>query len=125
VTDVVAEWSRAAERALALGLTKDALVMDPGLGFAKNARQSTALLAAIGTITREVGVPVCVGASRKSFLVAGDPVAPSERIGASIAAALFAARNGAAILRVHDVRETRQALDLERRLGASAKAEVP
>jgi dihydropteroate synthase len=125
VADVVAEWGRAAERALARGLTKDALVMDPGLGFAKNGRQSTALLAATGTILREVGVPVCVGASRKSFLAGGERVAPSERIGASIAAALFAARNGAAILRVHDVRATRQALDLERKLGVSAKAEVP
>jgi dihydropteroate synthase len=128
VAEVVTEWSRAAERALAQGLTRDALVMDPGLGFAKNARQSTALLAATGTIARAVGVPVCVGASRKSFLagLAGtEKVAPAERIGASIAAALFAARNGAAILRVHDVRATRQALDLERTLGAGAKGEVP
>ena len=117
VKDVVAEWTAAAARAVARGVPRDALVMDPGLGFAKNARQSTALLAATGTIAAAVGVPVCVGASRKSFLAAADRDAkPAERIGASIAAALFAARHGAAILRVHDVRATRQAIDLERAL---------
>ena len=123
VKDVVAEWRAAASRAMAQGLTPDALIMDPGLGFAKNARQSTALLAATGTIAREVGVPVCVGASRKSFLVRGASrtEAPADRLGASLAAALFAARAGAAILRVHDVRATRQALDLDGALRAASE----
>jgi dihydropteroate synthase len=117
VEDVIAEWTRAAERSLAAGLPREALVMDPGLGFAKNARQSLALLAATGTIARRVGVFVCVGASRKSFLALGEKgLSPEDRIGASISAALFAARSGAAMLRVHDVRATRQAIDLERRL---------
>jgi dihydropteroate synthase len=56
-----------------------------------------------------------VGASRKSFLTLADPGAPpAERLGASIAAALHAARSGADIVRVHDVRATRQAIDLQR-----------
>ena len=123
VTDVVAEWGAAAARAMAGGLNRDALIMDPGLGFAKNARQSTALLAATGTILREVGVPVCVGASRKSFLAVADRGrAPAERLGASIAAALFAARAGASLLRIHDVRATRQAIDLDRALRAASEA---
>jgi dihydropteroate synthase len=118
VADVLAEWNAAASRAVSAGLGRSSLVMDPGLGFAKNARQSAALLARIGEVVRGVDVPVAVGASRKSFLAVVDADAPpGERTGASIAAALHAARAGAHLLRVHDVRATRQALDLERELG--------
>jgi len=67
-------------------------------------------------------VPVAVGASRKSFLTIVERDAPpAERIGASIAAALHAARAGACILRVHDVRATRQAIDLDRALAGGAR----
>ena len=125
VRDVCAEWESAAERARSAGVPRDAIVMDPGFGFAKNARHSLELLARLDEIVRAVGGPVAVGASRKSFLalVAGpagaapskpETVPASERLGASIAAALHAARAGAAIVRVHDVRATRQAIDLER-----------
>ncbi len=123
VRDVIAEWRVAAERAIEKGLPGDALLMDPGLGFAKNARQSLALLAATSKIVRKVGVPVVVGASRKSFLAVADAHAPpAERLGASIAAAVYAAREGAAVLRVHDVRATRQAIDLDRALRDRSEA---
>ncbi|HEX3772331.1 MAG TPA: dihydropteroate synthase [Polyangiaceae bacterium] len=142
VRDVCDEWEAAADRARSAGVPGEALVMDPGLGFAKNARHSAELLARLDEVVRAVGVPVAVGASRKSFLTVVDPVegrprvktAPSERIGASIAAALHAVRAGAQVLRVHDVRATGQALDLERvltrppatangaRLGGGARA---
>jgi dihydropteroate synthase len=116
--DVMAEWGAAAERARAAGVPRHAMVMDPGLGFAKNARQSTELLVRLGEIVAALDVPVAVGASRKSFLTIVDADAsPTERLGASIAAAVHAARAGASILRVHDVRATRQAIDLARRLG--------
>jgi dihydropteroate synthase len=123
VLDVCSEWGSAAERARSAGVARDAVVMDPGLGFAKNARHSLELLARIDEVVHATGVPVAVGASRKSFLaVATDAQAvarserarPAERVGASVAAALHAARAGATILRVHDVRATRQAIDLER-----------
>jgi dihydropteroate synthase len=113
VNDVCAEWEAAATRAVACGVPREALLMDPGLGFAKNAIQSTELLANLDEIVTKVGCPVVVGASRKSFLAVVDPDAgPGERVGASIAAAIHAAANGAAVLRVHDVRATRQALGL-------------
>ena len=115
VHDVIDEWKRAAARAIKRGVRADALICDPGLGFSKNARHSAELLARTGDIVRSVRHPVLIGASRKSFLAKLDKAAsPSERVGASIAAALHAARAGAAALRVHDVRATRQALDLER-----------
>jgi dihydropteroate synthase len=117
VGDVCAEWEAAAGRAASCGVPRAAILMDPGFGFAKNARQSLELLARLGEIVARVEAPVVVGASRKSFLAAVDPDAPSgARIGASIAAALHAAAAGAAVLRVHDVRATRQAVDTARSL---------
>jgi dihydropteroate synthase len=120
VEDVCAEWDAAARRAAQHGVPSEALLMDPGLGFAKNGRQSAELLARAGEIVARVGAPVVVGASRKSFLAAVDPDAPpGARIGASIAAALHAVRAGVSVLRVHDVRATRQAVDTARRLGGA------
>jgi len=113
VADVAREWAQAAARARTQGVAASAIAMDPGLGFAKNARHSAQILRRIGELARAVSAPVVVGASRKSFLTLVDAGAPpSERIGASIAAAAFAAERGAKVLRVHDVRATRQAIDV-------------
>jgi len=117
VADVRREWLEASQRAVAAGVPPEALVMDPGLGFAKNARQSLDLLRRLDELTRSMATPVAVGASRKSFLTCVDRGAPADaRLGASLAAALTAARHGARILRVHDVRATAQAVDLDRLL---------
>jgi dihydropteroate synthase len=122
VADVLAEWGAAAARAEKAGVPRAALVMDPGLGFAKSARQSGELLARLGEIVAALDVPVGVGASRKSFLKLVDPEAgPGERLGASVAAAMSAAKAGARLLRVHDVRPTRQALDLSLWLDARGR----
>jgi dihydropteroate synthase len=118
VRDVCAEWEQAAGRARSLGVRSDALVMDPGFGFAKNARQSLELLGRLAEVVSTVGVPVAIGVSRKSFLTTVDAGAgPTERLGASIAAAVHAACEGAAIVRIHDVRATRQAIDMAAALG--------
>lgn len=111
VIDVLGEWSEAASHVREAGVTK--LVMDPGLGFAKNARQSAELLRRTSELVSANSVPVLVGASRKSFLkhLTGDEAGPTDRTGASLVAALYAAKHGARMLRVHDVRATRQALD--------------
>jgi dihydropteroate synthase len=137
VSDVVADWERAATRARELGVTRSALVMDPGLGFSKASRHSFELLRRarqlVALINRDAegsgeSVPVLFGASRKSFLTLVDPhshshsrgdreTQPAQRDGASIAAALHAVRSGVHILRVHDVRATRQAIDMENIVG--------
>jgi dihydropteroate synthase len=118
VKDVLADWEAAATRARCRGVERAQLVMDPGLGFTKSARHSLALLRRTRELVGALDVPVLVGASRKSFLkVVDESAGPTERLGASIAASLFAARAGAAIVRVHDVRATRQALDLARAMG--------
>ncbi len=108
VEDVRREWQSAKERAVRAGMSGADVYFDPGLGFAKNARQSFSLLASLARFRTE-GVLV-VGPSRKSFIASLDNAPPEERLGGSVAAALVAAARGAAILRVHDVREVRQAL---------------
>ena len=117
VIDVLGEWSEAAARARDAGVPPKGIVMDPGLGFAKNARHSAELLRRVDELVTASPSPLLVGASRKSFLKAwSDGAEPKDRLGASIGAALFAAGAGAKMLRVHDVRATRQALDTWRGL---------
>jgi dihydropteroate synthase len=109
VEDVLAEWTQARDRAEAAGLERSHILFDPGLGFAKNARQSLALLRRLAEFGR-AGARVVVGPSRKSFVAALDPVPPEGRLGGTIAACLVAVKRGATVLRVHDVRAVRQAL---------------
>ncbi|HSN97372.1 MAG TPA: dihydropteroate synthase [Candidatus Nanopelagicales bacterium] len=117
VADVLREWTAAAERAIDAGLPREELVLDPGLGFAKNARHSLELVARMDELCA-AGFPVLVGPSRKSFLAraaaSADPGVgappPEQRLGATIAASLACAARGAAILRVHDIAPVRQAL---------------
>jgi dihydropteroate synthase len=124
IADVRDELLAAVERACGFGVARERLWLDPGLGFAKTAAQSGALLAATSALVAS-GLPVLVGASRKSFLAAlttvDGPVAPpTERLGGSIAAAVIAALAGARAVRVHDVAPTRQALALIGALGLGA-----
>jgi dihydropteroate synthase len=93
----------------AAGIARDRIVADPGFGFGKTVAHNLTLLARLGEF-EALGVPVAAGLSRKSTLgaVTGRPV--NERLAASVAAALLAAQAGARILRVHDVKETRDAL---------------
>jgi dihydropteroate synthase len=107
----VRDWLGARiEAAARAGLPRECIAVDPGLGFGKDVAQNMELLVRVGEFA-SLGVPVLVGASRKSFLgaVAGEPDA-ARRDAASIVAALEAASNGAAILRVHDVHGHRVAL---------------
>lgn len=102
----LAERIAAAERA---GIARNRLVADPGFGFGKTTAHNLQVLARLCEL-QALGVPIMAGLSRKSVLgaVTGRPV--TERLAASVAAALLAAQAGATILRVHDVKETRDAL---------------
>jgi dihydropteroate synthase len=91
--------------------------VDPGIGFGKTLEHNLALMANVGRIAAETGRPVLIGASRKRFIAAIDERATDaarDRLGGSVAAALIAAQNGAAAVRVHDVAETVQALKVWR-----------
>jgi dihydropteroate synthase len=113
-TDVVAEVREylvvRASKARAAGI--DEVWVDPGLGFAKTAEHNLQLLARLDELVA-TGLPVLVGASRKSFigkLTGGAPAA--DRLEGSLAAAVWAMAQGAAMVRVHDVRPTVQAMKL-------------
>jgi len=109
VADVTSFFERSLEIAARAGIARERIVLDPGIGFGKTPQQSVtciARLAAFGGF----GVPLLVGASRKRFIQTITPSEPAERLGGSIAAHLLAVENGAAIVRVHDVAPTIQAL---------------
>ena len=91
------------------GVSADKIVLDPGIGFGKTPEQSMTALARLGEL-QSFGLPLLVGASRKRFISTVTPSEPHQRLGGSIAAHLLAARNGAQIIRAHDVAETVQAL---------------
>jgi dihydropteroate synthase len=92
------------------------LWVDPGLGFGKTLDHNLALINATSRIKQETGRPLLFGASRKSFIAKIDGASDAQkgRLGGSMAAALIAAQNGADMVRVHDVRETVQALKVWR-----------
>jgi dihydropteroate synthase len=98
------------------GIERDRITIDPGFGFGKTVQHNFTLLKRLPELAA-LGVPVVAGWSRKSTLgaVTGRPV--GERLAASLAAALLAVQHGAKILRVHDVRETRDALAVVQALG--------
>ncbi len=118
VADVAREWSRAAGLALATGLAREDLILDPGLGFTKNARQSIELCRRLDELCA-LGFSVLVGPSRKSFIArtaareGAELAPPDERLGGTIAAVLACAARGAAIVRVHDVAAIVQALAVD------------
>jgi dihydropteroate synthase len=109
VADVVAFFARSLEIAERAGIKRETIVLDPGIGFGKTPAQSIVCLARLDEFKR-FGLPLLVGASRKRFINSVTPSAPDERIGGSIASHLLAVASGAAIVRVHDVKETVQAL---------------
>jgi dihydropteroate synthase len=112
VVEDVRSWLRArAEAAIAAGVARERIWVDPGIGFGKTLAHNLALLRRIDRIVG-LGFPVLLGVSRKSFIRAVDPSAADagDRLGGSLAAALWGAAAGVAAVRVHDVRETVQAL---------------
>ena len=122
----VADWLLArAHAALAAGVARERLWLDPGIGFGKTVAHNLALTAHLDQLAA-LGFPVLYGASRKRTIQTIDPSAtdPMDRLGGSLALALEAARRGAAIIRVHDVRETVQALELQAAVRA-AEAGTP
>lgn len=118
VGEVVAFLRDAVARARAAGVTR--VVVDPGPDFAKTPADSVAVLRAFEQVVA-LGEPVLAAISRKYFLGAITGRTPDRRLGASVAAALWAADAGAAILRVHDVADVADALAVRDVLRGSAK----
>ncbi|AIR64038.1 dihydropteroate synthase [Cedecea neteri] len=96
-------------RCEAAGISKDKLLLDPGFGFGKNLTHNYQLLARLSEFHR-YGMPLLVGMSRKSMIGQLLNVGPDQRLSGSLACAVIAAMQGAQILRVHDVKETVEAM---------------
>ncbi|UIJ36470.1 dihydropteroate synthase [Allobranchiibius sp. GilTou73] len=121
VADVRRELAARVEALLTAGIARDALVVDPGLGFAKTAEQNWTILRDIAAF-EQLGLPVLVGASRKGFLarVGSDaPLPPDRREGATTALTVLLAQAGVWGVRVHDVAAARAALAVLETMGAS------
>ena len=115
--DVVADVHTFFKQQIALcqehGIDKDRLILDVGIGFGKTLVHNLALLAHLKSFA-DLDCPLMLGTSRKSFIrdVCADDVTADMRLGGSLASALWGVENGVKILRVHDVFETRQAVDV-------------
>ena len=113
--DVVAEVAgylkARAQACRAAGIRSERIVLDPGIGFGKNLQHNIQLMRHLPDLQAQTGLPLLVGVSRKRMIgeITGE-AEPAQRIHGSVAAALYAAERDAAILRVHDVKATADAL---------------
>jgi dihydropteroate synthase len=110
VGDVMYELSASAARAVKVGIPRESIVLDPGIGFAKRTEHSVAVLYGLDRLL-SLGYPIMVGASRKRVVgrLSGVPQ-PQERLAGTLGAHVVALTRGARLFRVHDVKEHREAL---------------
>jgi dihydropteroate synthase len=111
VDDVKAFLVERLEVAIDAGVAEERIWIDPGIGFGKTLEHNLELLRRLGEL-RELGRPLVVGTSRKSFIGKIDGSQVDDRIGGTIASSVFAATEGADVLRVHDVAEAAQAMKM-------------
>ncbi len=109
VADVKAFLAARVEAATAAGVAEERIWLDPGIGFGKSAEHNLELLRRLSEL-RELGRPLVIGTSRKSFIGRVDGSEPADRLGGTIASSVLAAAEGAEVLRVHDVAEVGQAM---------------
>jgi dihydropteroate synthase len=120
-SEVAAFLEKRLEHAIAAGIREDRVCLDPGIGFGKTVEQNLELVRRLDVLVA-LGRPVLVGFSRKSSLgrILGDPEATTGTLPASLGAAVAAYEHGAWMLRVHDVRETVEALEVAAAVEAGA-----
>jgi dihydropteroate synthase len=109
VDDVKAFLAERVEHAVTAGVDEDRIWIDPGIGFGKTVEHNLELLRRLGEL-RDLGRPILIGASRKRFIGAITGRAEDQRIGGTVAASILALERGADAVRVHDVREIREAM---------------
>ena len=119
--DILDDMDAFFERSLAIaaraGIRREAIMLDPGIGFGKTPEQSMTAIARLDRL-KKFNLPLLVGASRKRFIDAVAPAPPERRLGGSIAAHVLAVLNGAKLIRAHDVAETVQAMRILAAIGA-------
>ncbi|NLE65736.1 MAG: dihydropteroate synthase [Elusimicrobia bacterium] len=108
LSDVIKELEKSVERCLKIGIKKEAIIVDPGICFAKTVEQNFELIAGLGSF-RRIGLPVLLGPSRKSFIGKTLDLPAEKRLPGTLAAVTAGILGGAHIVRVHDVGAVRQA----------------
>ncbi|MFQ6609996.1 MAG: dihydropteroate synthase, partial [Fidelibacterota bacterium] len=108
INDLINYFKYRIKLARSKGVSDRNIIIDPGIGFGKRLEDNFEIINSLDRFT-QLGYPVLIGASRKSFLRVNDDM-PSDRLGASISAAIASVKNGASILRVHDVAQTIKSL---------------
>jgi len=113
------------EIAVSAGIARDQIMIDPGIGFGKTIDHNLQIMNRI-SLFHSLGCPILLGASRKRFIgtIGKEPKA-DERLGGSIAVALAGAAQGVQIIRVHDIKQTKQALDLWQAVSSGEYRDVP
>ena len=108
VKDIIKSLKISIDLARRSGIKKNKIIIDPGIGFGKTVRHNLEILSKLGSF-KELGYPLCIGTSRKSFIgkILGSK-SPEDRLAGSLATAAVAVLNGADIIRVHDVGLTRR-----------------
>jgi dihydropteroate synthase len=117
--EVLAELEEALRRAREGGIPDERIALDPGIGFAKTGAHNLALLRRLRELA-QLGRPLVTGTSRKAFIGAATGRAAPDRLLGSVAAAVVSALNGSALVRVHDVAATREALAVADAIRSSA-----
>jgi dihydropteroate synthase len=115
VGEVEDSLARSVEQARAADVRSDAIVIDPGIGFGKAAEESVTVLKSLSVFSK-LGYPLLVGTSRKSFIRLMTSSSPESRIWGTAATIVAAIMNGAHIVRVHDVKQTRVLADVTDRV---------
>jgi dihydropteroate synthase len=103
VAEVVDELTHATERAIAVGVPRENIIVDPGFGFGKTVEHNLAVLRDLGAL-RAIGRPILLGTSRKSTLGRVLDLPPLERVEATMATTALGVASGVDIVRVHDIR---------------------
>jgi len=109
IDDIIAYLDTSIKQALAAGVDEDKIIIDPGIGFGKTLEHNLEILRKLGEF-RILGRPILVGPSRKSFLGKILKAQPQKRLFGTVSACILAVKNGANLLRVHDVKAVKEAL---------------
>jgi dihydropteroate synthase len=120
IADIRGFFARSLDIAAIAGISREAIVLDPGIGFGKTQEQSMQAIARLDAL-HDFDMPILVGASRKRFINTVVTSEPDRRLPGSLAAHILAVENGAAIVRVHDVAETVQALRVAAAIRGAAR----
>ncbi len=122
VFEVASELRQNVDKAIRAGIAKDRIILDPGIGFGKTKQQNLELLRNLDHFN-DLGFPVLIGASRKSFIGEVSNTSADHRLPGSLAAVAWAQISRVAIIRVHDVEETAQFIEVWNSISKAGRAE--